>query len=854
MTNPSHQREQDLFHACVDLAPRERSAFLDDAASGDPSLRERVEHLLDAHLRAERSTLRPLASLSLDQVPDRIGSYRLTRSLGEGGMGVVYEAEQEEPVRRRVALKIVKSGPGDGQVVARLAYERQALAAMDHAYVTRLFDAGETAAGRPYFVMELVEGVPLLEYCDREALTIRQRVELLALVCEGVEHAHQKGVIHRDLKPSNILVSSRDGRPIPKIIDFGIAKAVGLDVASSPTRFTRLGQAMGTLAYMSPEQAVGRDVDTRADVYSLGVILYEMLTGLLPVDPGGMSQADFLARLAHGELEPVRPSARAERTRDGAGEAAARRKTVPAAHRRELAGDLDWIVMKALDPDRSRRYGTASALGEDLRCFLRVQPVAARPPSARYRMAKFVRRHRLQVAAAAVAVLALVAGAVGAGVGLRRATRAEAEARREAATAREVSAFLVRLFEVSDPGEARGNSITARELLDRGAQSIESELGTEPEVKADLLGTLGRVHLSLGLYRQTAALAERALVLHRAAGGGEDLKTAALQLSLGRAQRRLAEFAPARANLESALAIRRRHLGEDHLDVAEVLDALGTLDWEVQRWDAATAHHERALAIQRRVAGPDHVAVAVSLRSLGRVQLSQDRFEAALALHLQAQPILEKAYGERHPKVADGLDALGLAHQGLKQFAEARRYYERAMEIRRATLGSTHPFVAYSCHNLGRLLTEKGELRAALPLYEEGIRIREASLGPDSPMTAALVESLAILRIRLGETDHGRRLLERSLRSYERAYAPDHGEVLESHSNMVTALVLSKRYAEAIPHIRHVVRHAALPGYQIDLKNADFDPMRSMPAFRELQREAEERAARPRDPQTAATR
>ena len=827
MTNAQHEREQDLFQACLDLGAADRDAYLERTCGEDPVLRERIERLIAAHERAERATPALLDLPFRDAPGDVIGPYRLARVLGEGGMGIVFEAEQEHPIRRRVALKIVRLGMETRQVVSRFMVERQALAALDHPYVAKVFDAGETVSGRPYFVMELVEGEPLPDYCDRHGLSIRQRLSLFILVCQAVQHAHQKGVIHRDLKPSNLLVSAAGGPPIPKIIDFGIAKAVAGDAHEAVIDGTRTGQALGTPAYMSPEQAgLGRlDIDTRTDVYSLGVMLYEALTGCLPTDPADLGHTEFLARLARGELTPPRPSTRVQKTAAAAG------------FRQQVDLDLDWIVMKALEADRERRYDTAAALAEDLERFLRAEPIAARPPTVRYRTAKFVRRHKVQVAASVMAGVAICGGGIAAAVGLVRATRAEAAARQDAATAREVARFVERLFEVSDPGETRGASITARELLDRGAATLDKELSDQPEIRSRLLGTLSRVHESLGLYRESAALAEKALAVQKDMPGGSAMHTAEVLVTLGRSRQRLNQFEPARSALEQALALRLREAGENQLEVARVLNALAALRWELGDHAEATSLYQRALGIAERIAGPDHVDAASSLRGLGIVQNTTGAFAAALASHTRAQPIFEKHYGQDHPLVADGLDSLGLAHENLKDLARAHEFFTRALEIRRRVLGPRHPTVAFSLHNLGRVLASQGALAAAVPLYEEGVRIREASLGADNPFTAALVESLAIVRIRLGHLDEGLRLLERALGAFQKAYGDDHPETVESHHNMVIALTMASRYEEALPHLREVVLPDVDARFRMNLRDSFFDPFRTLAAFRRLEAE-----------------
>jgi len=759
MANQRLQREHELFNACLELTLAERSLHLKRACNGDSNFQARIERLLAAHQRAENAAMGPLHRIPVDDAADFIGAYRLISLLGEGGMGVVYEAEQLEPVRRRVALKIVKLGMDTKQVVARFVTERQALAAMDHACVAKVFDAGQTLAGRPYFVMELVNGLPLLAYCDRNRLSIRARVELFTLVCQAIQHAHQKGVIHRDLKPSNVLVSSSASVPMPKIIDFGIAKAVGLDVSERVTEFTAVDQALGTPAYMSPEQAgLGRmDIDTRTDVYSLGVILYELLAGCLPADPATIGNAEFLSLLAKGELKTPRPSSRASEKVDGITEAARKRGTTAAGLKRQIEGDLDWIVMNALEVRRERRYDSAAAVAEDLGRFLREEPVNARPPTVSYRIEKFIRRHRMQVAAACVAVIALLSGGVTAGVGLMRATRAETAARRaemvakrEAATAQEVSEFLVGLFRLSNPNLAPDKPATVKALLDNGVGRIEAELRGRPEVQANLFGSLSHVYEANGLYREAKALTEKSLALPQAPGREGDIQKAAALLDLGRLKRRLGDREHAHRAFEEALALRIAVFGENHLDVARVLTNLGAIQTQLGRFDEALLTHRRALAIQRRVA-PDDAEIHPSLRGLGMVHIGRGDFGAALENFRAARAIVERKFGDSHPFFAESLHNVALALEKLNRFEESQRLLERSLDIRKRVLPLDHPDLAFSYHSLGRVLVALGQVKRAISLFEEGVRIRRAALGPDHPRTAELIGSLAALRTRLSE-------------------------------------------------------------------------------------------------------
>ena len=442
--------------------------------------------------------------------PNRIGPYRILDQLGEGGMAVVYLADQSEPVRRRVALKILKAGMDSKQIVARFDTERQALAVLDHPGIAKIFDGGIAESGRPYFVMEHVKGVPITEYCDSQRLGNEARLRLFIDVCAAVQHAHMKGLVHRDLKPSNILVGVVDGKPEPKIIDFGIAKATSTPLTKS-TLYTRVGQIIGTPQYMSPEQAgvTGVDIDSRADIYSLGVILYELLVGTVPLALGATS--DQAMQIALRERDPPKPSTRYTSLGDTQGEIAAVRGMDPDNLLRQLRGDLDWIVMRAIEKDRTRRYETANALAMECRRFLKHEPVLARPPSPGYLLGRFVRRNRLTVAAGAITILAIIAGAAVAMLGYVRATEAERVALQEAETARQVSNFLIELFEVSDPSEARGNTITAREVLDRGTEAIDANLSGQPGVQATFMLTMGRVYHKLGLYDDADELLQQAL-------------------------------------------------------------------------------------------------------------------------------------------------------------------------------------------------------------------------------------------------------------------------------------------------------------------------------------------------------
>src|SRR5271165_2815164 len=503
MTLPPWERVKELLHLAVALEPEPRAKFLDEVCASDEPLRAELESLLSVDAELSEQFLRsPLAddpdSDLEQQAAAALGAgqlfaqrFLLIRKLGEGGMGQVWLAEQTAPVRRPVALKLIRAGMYDEAVMQRFQAERQSLAIMEHPCIAKVFDAGSTPQGQPYFVMEYVPGFPITEYCDQKKLKIRDRLELFIQACEGVQHAHQKAIIHRDLKPANILVIEVDGKPTPRIIDFGLAKAT-TPLVEGESLFTQLGHFVGTPGYMSPEQADPnvQDIDTRTDVYSLGAVLYVLLTGLQPFENKRRQKEpldEFLRKLR--EEEPPRPSTKVSTDRDTSAATAEARGTEPRHLVSLLRGDLDWIAMKALEKDRTRRYGSPSDLAVDIRRYLDHEPVLARPASAGYRLRKYVRRHRVAVSVATGLVLLLAAFSALQAAQLRRITSERDRANRERDRATRITDFMTGMFKVSDPNEARGNSVTAREILDKASGDIDAGLAKDPELQARLMYT-----------------------------------------------------------------------------------------------------------------------------------------------------------------------------------------------------------------------------------------------------------------------------------------------------------------------------------------------------------------------------
>jgi serine/threonine protein kinase len=685
-----------------------------------------------------------------------IGPYRLIRKLGEGGMGQVWLAEQSAPVKRQVALKIIKAGQYDGSALLRFNLERQTLAIMDHPAIAKVFDAGSTPAGQPYFVMEYVPGLPITTYCDQKRLPARERLGLLMKVCEGVQHAHQKAIIHRDLKPSNILVVEVDGKPMPRIIDFGIAKAVSQQ-SEDETLLTRAGGMVGTPGYMSPEQADPSipDVDTRTDVYSLGVVLYELLTGVLPFDVKHWKTKPFheVLRQLH-EDDPPSPSSRISGDADST-TIAAKRNADPRRLASMLRGDLDWITLKALEKDRSRRYGTPSELGADIGRYLGNEPVTARPASAAYRAKKYAQRHKFGVAAVSVVLLLLIAFGVMQGIELRRITRERDRANRERDRATRVTDFMTGMFNVSDPSQARGKTITAREILDKSSAKIDTSLAQDPELKAQMMDVMGVVYQSLGLYSSSLPLLER------------------------------------------AADIRRRVLGPENPDTLATMHHLATVLVADGRYSEAEKLFRETLDSERRVLGPENAFTLLSMNNLANALYQQGRYAEAEKLNRETLEIRRRVSGPEHPDTLLSMSSLAATLDKLGRYAEAEKLDRETLDIRRRVSGPDHPHTLEVMNNLALLLDEEGRYPEAEKLDRETVDIERRVLGPEHPSTLMTSANLANVLADEKRSGDAEKLMRETLDIQRRVLGPEHSNTLESATNLATILDDEKRYAEA---------------------------------------------------------
>ncbi len=745
----------------------------------------------------------------------RIGPYQLIGTIGEGGYGTVYRAEQVEPIRRTVALKLIKLGMNTRQVIARFEAERQALALMDHPNIARVFDAGTTETGRPYFVMELVEGIKITDYCSQEQLATRDRLNLFIQVCRAIQHAHQKGIVHRDLKPSNILVAVVDGKPTPKVIDFGIAKAIQGRL-SEETQLTAENQFLGTPAYMSPEQAaLGElDVDTRSDIYALGVLLYELLTGRTPFEKHELRRAglDEMRRVIREENPPKPSTKLGNLTPPELAATALLHRAGPPQFLSGIRGDLDWIVMKCLEKDRTRRYDTASGLGRDVEFFLNDEPVTAAAPSAGYRARKFVRRHRLGLGVALGLSIVLIVGTAVSTWQAVRATRAEREEARlrgiaeaaektskaDAAKSSQVARFLKDMLNGVGPSVALGRDTTMlREILTKTEKRVETDLKNQPDVEADLRNTLGNVYEELGDYEKAGSLIRGGLAVRTNLYGAKHLLVADSLNDLGAVLVDQGKPADAEALFRKALAIQVDLLGQEDPIVANSFNNLGSVLLSQSQLTNAAEMHRKALEIRRKKYGNEHADVASSLHNMGNVLLTDGKLAEAEANYREAAAIRRKLLGTPHPLLATTLGNLGTVLWYEGKLADAEVAYLETLAMQRLLLGQEHKNVATSIHNLGCLQLSQGKLGEADKSLREALAMRRKVLGNDHPDVAGTLTSLGAAVLSEGGFAEAESLQREALAIQEKRLGLGHQDVAISNNNLADILRLEGKLSEA---------------------------------------------------------
>ncbi len=824
------QRAAELFLEASSLPAAGVDAFLKSSCGDDPQLQQQVRDLLGS--RTDESVFQTLAGQlhsvhgrlreqvggdetlvghasfapgMPDEKPgDEIGGFRLLELIGEGGFGRVWAAEQRQPVERRVALKVIKAGMDTRQVVARFEQERQALAMMDHPNIAKVFEAGATASGRPYFVMELCKGEPISTFCDLHQLTIAQRLELFLQVCGAVQHAHTKGVIHRDIKPSNVLVSTQDGKPYVRVIDFGIAKATSSRLTEK-TVYTEHRQFIGTPEYMSPEQADGSlDIDTRTDVYSLGVLLYELLTGTTPFSGRELRSAAYgeLQRIIR-EVDPPRPSTRLSESRDTLASVAATRRTEPRRLGTLIRGELDWIVMKALEKDRGRRFATAAGLAEDVRRHLDGVAVTAAPPSRLYQTRKFVRRHRGLVAAAGAVTLALMLGVAGfawqASVASRQRDEAITARQGESLERQRAGAINQFLLDMLDSASlmSMGRDVRVVDALDSAAAKVGTAFTATPSVEAAVRRILGQTYLSLSQLDKAEPQLIAALELSRKHDGevsAEYIRVLGNSAMLSQLRGRMDE---ATERYRRVLDLSRKLAGDDRAALVQPLMQLGN----VLSGSGQHAEAEKLLTEARELCGTvsgvsaeDKVRVANSLAvTLHR----QGKLDPADALYRESAELSRKLFGAEHPDTLTAEINVGAMQMQRGKLDEAEATMLRTYEQFRRVCGETHDKTGTAAYLLGMLYMQQGRFKDAVPYYEACVAIRRANEGDGSAGVAGAKVELSRPLRELGEFDRAITLLQEAVAAFSTTLGPEHSRTLNARVDLANVYRAGRRIAEA---------------------------------------------------------
>lgn len=815
-TPPDDAELESLVAACVGRLQAGEAHALEGLCTEHPEKAERLRQRMrklhelgvvsllagDAASPNLDTGLGPQRTAPDEPTPERIGPFRTLEKIGEGGMGTVYLAEQSEPVRRRVAVKVIKLGMDSKQVLVRFEAERAALARMDHPNIARVLDAGITGDGRPWFAMEHVKGIPLTSYCERNKLGLESRLLLVQQLCAGVQHAHTKGVIHRDLKPGNVLVADTEGGPQPKIIDFGLARATDHGLTER-TLYTEQGQMVGTPEYMSPEQAgtSALDIDSRTDVYSVGVMLYELLAGVLPFDAITLRRAGWAGiQKTICEADPPRPSTRASSI------------TVMA---KDLRGDLDWIVLKALEKDRNRRYQTPNELSAELRRYLADEPVEAMPPSAGYRLRKYVRRNKVGVTAAALVLLALIAGVIGTGWGLVQAegalvalTEQTAETERQRDAAETVTAFLTDdlLGAVAPSAKAgRGKDVLMREVLDAASNKIESEFEDQPEVEATIRKTLGETYMELGEFAAAEPHLERALKLRRSALGGDHASTLDALYSFSVMRWQQGRFAEAESLVRDVLEGQRRVVGDEDKAIFLSLSTLAGVLHDRGRSVEAEVFARESLEGTRRVLGEDHRRTLMGYDNLAVLMVSLGRADEAEPLSRHALKQRRRLFGDGDPETLASYGNLGRLLHAMGKFTESESLMREALTGMRRVLGEDHPQTTSAIGNLAASFAMQRRFVEAESLSREALMIQRRTLGEEDARTLLSQGNLALMLRAQGRLEEAESLARQTLEAQRRVLGNRHPDTLNSIGNVGLVLWSRSQLGEAEEFLREAL-------------------------------------------------
>lgn len=821
-----------MFAGALECNPRERQSFLDAACGGDSELRSEVESLLESDDSSgdfieqpppELKFLLPEERHQANEPGKRVGAYELVREIGSGGMGTVYLAVRADAeFQKHVAVKLIRKGMESDLVIDRFRKETQILATLEHPNIARLIDAGATPDGQPYLVMEYVEGVPIDTYCETQKLSIQERVALFRDVCAAVQCAHQSLIVHRDLKPGNVLVTAK--RQV-KLLDFGIAKLIrgDQDSARAPTK---TGLPMMTPEYASPEQVRGEAVTTVSDVYSLGVILYQLLAGRYPYILKSRSVWE-IQRIICDE-DPVKPSvavadpcaALAGRGGDGPADDRETPERRPRTISRQLRGDLDNIVLKAISKESSRRYSSAEALSEDLRRYLNGEPVAAHPPTLRYRAAKFVRRYRTVVVAAALLLLSLTGGMIAtsrqahqaqrererAESSLQRANQERARADNEAATARAVNQFLENdlLAQASASVQARPDTkpdpdLKVRTALDRAATRLAGKFDRQPLVEASIRQTIGDTYTDLGLYSDAEAQVSRALALRHRVLGDLHRDTLTSMHKLAILYWRRAKYGDAEPLFIKVVDTRRRSLGDDHPETLGAMNDLALLYWYQGKYAEAQSLLTKALEIRRRMLGQEHPEVLSSMNNLAGLYVHQGKYSLAEPLFIRVLEVRSRVLGPEHPDTLLSMNNLAIVYWDEGRYLPAEALLTKVLDVKQHVLGPEHPETLITRNNLGGLYRDQGKYSSADPLFSKVLDVRRRVLGPEHPDTLFSMNNLALLYQYQGKYAQAESLLTKTLEVRQRVLGQQHPDTIISMNNLALLYASEGKYEIAEP-------------------------------------------------------
>ena len=783
-----------LDHA-LSLSGHERDLWLADFRSQHADLSDLLEQLLDEHRALDRERFMegqpPQPSNHEGLTGETVGQYELISRIGEGGMGSVWLAQRADGrFQRQVAVKFLHLAVASMAVGERFKREGKILGQLQHPHIAELLDAGVTAKGEPYLVLDYVKGSQIDAYCDEHMLGVDKRIELFLDVLDAVAHAHANLVVHRDIKPSNVLVSA-DGEV--KLLDFGIAKLLADDASPAPaTMLTLEGGAAMTPLFAAPEQVTGGPITTATDVYGLGALLFLLLSGRHPAGPGPHSPADIVKSIT--EIDTPFASQAVALQNDLA--SAARRSTTPEKLRRELHGDLDTILAKALKKKPAERYASVLAFGDDLRRYLRHEPISARPDSVSYRLRKYARRHRVGLAVVAVSVLLLAGFSVIQAVELRRITR-------ERDRADSMTQFITHMFKMSDPSEARGNSVTVREVLDKASGEIGPGVTKDAETQADMMNVMGNVYFDLGLYPRAESLFSQALEARRRVLGPNRPDTLVSMSSLGRALSAEGRFPEAEKLLRSTLAMQPRASGPEDPETLATMQRLANV--LVQEGNIADAEKltRQALENRRRVLGAANIDTLQSMDNLAFILMVQQRYPEAEKVQRDALNVEERVQGPDHPDTLDSTNRLARILALEKRYPEAEQLQRGALDLERRVLGPEHTFTLRSINNLADILSEEGRFAEAETLAREIRTIDQRVYGPDSPTTAVTTYSLANLAALQGHREEALALLRESLdhglpaRLAARIANDDEMESLRGDPRFTTLVAYGKQRAAA---------------------------------------------------------